>query len=97
MGLEFVLKSFKHKTVLLTRDKCSGCNRFLRQESEAEELCTAVKQNSKHPFETTWFLGLIQLLTVPFFTFSPLSSVLILFPIRNVPDLASLKWCVCVS
>ena len=97
MGLEFSLKSFKHKTVLLTRDKSLGCNRFLRQESEAEELCTAVKQNSKQPFETTWFLGPMQLLTIPFFTFSPLSSVLILFSIRNVPDLASLKWGVFVS
>lgn len=70
---------------------------FLRQESETEELCTAVKQNSKQPFETTWFLGRMQLLTVPLFTFSPLSSVLILFPIRNVPDVASSKWFVCVS
>lgn len=58
-------------------------------------------QNSKHPFykpvSMAWFPGQMQPSAVASFPASPLlSSVLFLFPVRNVPDLAAYKQDVCV-
>lgn len=74
---------------------------FLRQESEAEELCTAVMQNSKHPIYKTCQCDLVSwayaaLGDLDSFPASHVpSSVLFLFPIRNVSDLAACKRNVC--
>ena len=67
---------------------------FLSQESEAEveEVCTAVMQNSKHSFYKTCHCHPVSwadaALGYGLFSCYPSSISFVLFPVRNVSDLA---------
>lgn len=106
MGPEFVLRSLKDKTVLLTRHRiydtlssCYFCSRKVKLRSFVQLSCRILSTPFTKPVSVTRFVGQMQPLAGASFPARPLlSSVLFLFPVWNVPDLAAYKWdmCVCV-